>query len=69
MPKTHPTVENKKITFQTAECKLTLASNVIEHGKNLYIKLPRSQADYYGIGSGDTVLISILEVRRAKQDE
>ena len=69
MPRTHPIVEKKKIKFQTAECRLTFASTVVGRSGGLYMKLPNSQADYYSIGAGDTVLVSILELRRAKQDE
>ena len=69
MGKTHPVVEKKKIEFQTAECRLTFPTNVREHSNALYMKLPSNCAEYYDIMAGDTVLVSILEIRRVKQDE
>ena len=69
MGKTHLTIKKKILEFQSVEAKLTFPTNVREHSNALYMKLPSNCADYYDIRAGDTVLVSILELRRAKQDE
>jgi hypothetical protein len=69
MGKTHLTIKKRILEVQSIETKLTFPTTVREHSNALYLKLPSNCAEYYEIRAGDTVLVSILEVRRAKQEE
>lgn len=57
----------REIEFQTVECKFTFPTGVRGHGNALYLQLPQKHADYYDINTGDTVLVSIHELRRVRE--
>jgi len=69
MGKPHPTIQEREIEVQTLPLKMTIAATVIQHGAQVYVKLPKTQAEYYDIQSGDTLLISLLELRRIKEEK
>ena len=67
MPKPHPTIKKREIEFQTVECKVTFPTGVRGHANTLYMQLPPKIADYYNIKVNDTLLVSIHELRRARE--